>query len=105
MIFTLLGLFDEIHGTAAISPDGQVIAVPMTRLAVAFPYLMDNYVYKGTDIAVVRVSPLQLLAILPQEGAPGLVAFAVDHRQGTVTVLFYRQDHWERHELDATLRP
>jgi hypothetical protein len=97
--------FDEIHGTAAISPDGQVIAVPMTRHAVAFPYLMDNYVYKGTDIAVVRVSPLQLLAILPQEGAPGLVAFAVDHRQGTVTVLFYRQDHWERHELDATLRP
>ena len=97
--------FDEIHGAAAISPDGQVIAVPLTRHAVAFPYLMDNYVYKGTDIAVVRVSPLQLLEILPHEGAPGPVAFAVDHRQGRVTVLPYRQDRWERHELDATLRP
>jgi hypothetical protein len=97
--------FDEIHGAAAISPDGQVIAVPLTRHTVAFPYLMDNYVYKGTDIAVVRVSPLQLLAILPQEGAPGLVAFAVDHRQGRVTVLFYRQDHWERHELGTTVSP
>jgi hypothetical protein len=66
---------------------------------------MDNYVYKGTDIAVVRVSPLQLLEILPHEGAPGPVAFAVDHRQGRVTVLYYRQDRWERHELDATVGP
>jgi hypothetical protein len=94
--------FEEIHGTAAISPDGQVIAVPLNLYSLAFPYLVDNYVYKGTDIAVVRVRPLRLLAILPHKGAPGPIAFAVDHRQGQVTILFYRKDHWERHELDDT---
>ncbi len=94
--------FEEIHGAAAISPDGQIIAVPLNLYSLAFPYLADNYVYKGTDIAVVRVRPLQLIGILPHKGARGPVAFAVDHRRGQVTILFYRKDHWERHELDVT---
>ncbi len=94
--------FEEIHGAAAISPDGQIIAVPLNLYSLAFPYLADNYVYKGTDIAVVRVRPLQLIGILPHKGARGPVAFAVDHRRGQVTILFYRKDQWERHELDVT---
>ena len=92
---------EDIHGAAAISLDGQVIAVPISRYAVAFPYLVDNYVYRGTDIAVVRVRPLQLLGILPHEGPPGPVAFAVDHRQGKVTILLYQKHQWRRVELDA----
>jgi len=94
--------FEEIHGAAAISPDGQIIAVPLNLYSLAFPYLADNYVYKGTDIAIVQVRPFQLHGILPHKGARGPVAFAVDHRQGQVTILFYRKDHWERHELDVT---
>lgn len=93
--------FEEIHGATAISPDGQVIAVSLNLYSLAFPYLADNYVYNGTDIAVVRVRPLQLLGILPHEGRPGLVAFAVTHRQGKVTVLLYQKHQWGRVELDA----
>jgi hypothetical protein len=90
---------------SAISPDGQIIAVPLNLHALRFPYLADNYVYKGTDIAVIRVRPLQLLGILPHEGTPGPVAFAVDHHQEKVTILVYRRNHWDRRELDARLKP
>jgi hypothetical protein len=92
---------EEVRGASAISPDGQVIAVPLTLDELAFPYLVDNYVYRGTDIAVVQVRPLQLLGILKHESASDPVAFAIDHRQGKATVLVYRKDRWERREFDT----
>jgi hypothetical protein len=71
----------------------------------AFPYLLDNYVYRGTDIAVVLVRPLQLLGFVKHEHASDPVAFAIDHRQGKATVLVYREHHWERREFDAASKP
>jgi len=93
--------FEGIHGPAALSPDGQVLAVPLVQQTVAFPYFLDNYVYKGTDIAVVRLHPFRLLGILPHGRAIYTPAFAVDHRQGKATILVYREDHWERHEFSC----
>jgi hypothetical protein len=90
---------DAFARAAAISPDGQVAAVALNLDALAFPYLVDGYVYKGTDIAVVHVRPLKLLKIVRDDGAPNPVGIAVDHRQGRVTILFYRKDHWERREV------
>jgi hypothetical protein len=84
---------------AVQSPDGEVVAVPLPHGVLAFPYLTDDYVYKGTDVAVVRVEPLQLLAVVQHEHRSDPIAFAVDHRQGRVTVLVRRNDGWERTEL------
>ena len=98
--------FVEGAGRAsAISPDGQVLAVALTLESFAFPYLMDNYVYKGTDIAILQVRPLQLLGIVKHERASDPVGFAIDHRQGKATILVYRKDRWERREFDAALTP
>jgi len=88
--------FYETRGAAAVSRDGEVAAFSLAKGAVAFPYLTDNYVYTGEDIAVVQLHPLQLLGILA--GGP----FAVDHRGSKARVLVYRKDHWERHEFADT---
>jgi hypothetical protein len=96
---------EGVRGASAISPDGQVVAVPLTLDELAFPYLVDNYVYRGTDIAVVQVRPLQLLGILKHERASDPVAFAIDHRQGKAAVLVYRKDGWERQEFEAAPKP
>lgn len=93
--------FEEIHGQASVSPDGQVLAVPLLQYTLAFPYLVDNYVVKGTDIAVVDLHPFQLLGFLPHGRSRYTPAFAVDHRQGKATILVYRQDHWERQEWNC----
>jgi len=90
---------EEIHGAAALSPDGEVAVFPLVKEAVAFPYLMDNYDYKGTDFAAVQLHPLRLLAILPGAGPKSFGACAVDHRQGHVAVLVFRENHWEHVEL------
>ncbi len=91
--------FEEIHGAASLSPDGKVVAVPLVKEAVAFPYLVDNYVYKGTDFAVVQLDPFQLLGILPGVGPKSLASCAIDDRQGHVVALIFRGNHWERTEL------
>jgi hypothetical protein len=95
--------FEGIYDATAISPDGQVIAVPLTLSAVAFPYLVDNYVYKATDIAVVQVHPFQLVSVVSHGHAVYKPAFAIDHRNGKITVLAYRQDHWDHTELNDSL--
>lgn len=91
--------FEGIDGPAVLSPDGQVLAFLLEQSAVAFPFLVDNYVDKGADIAVVRMQPFQLLGIVPHRHAVYHPGFAVEHRQGKATILVYRQDHWERREF------
>ena len=97
--------FEEIHAPAVLSPDGQVVAVPLVSEAVAFPYLADNYVYKGTDFAVVQLHPFQLLDILPGAGPNSLPSCAIDDREGHIVALIFRQNHWERTELKRSSPP
>jgi hypothetical protein len=67
---------------------------------IAFPYIVDNYVYEGDDIVVLQVKPLRVLGIVPHRGAKYTQGLSVDHRNGKATVLVYRQDHWERRDFD-----
>lgn len=97
--------FEEIHGPTALSPDAQVVAVAVDRSRLAFPFLVDNYVSQGTDIAVIQVDSLRLLGILPYGRTAYTPAFAIDHRQGKTTVLVYRQDRWERHDMNDSSHP
>jgi hypothetical protein len=98
--------FDQIGGPAAISPDGQVIAMPRQKSRLAFPFIVDNYVYQGTDLMVIRQDPFKLLGIFPvgrtfslEYRSGNTPAFAIDHRQGKTIVLLYRKDRWVRHEI------
>ena len=89
----------------AISPDGQVAAIALNLESLAFPYLLDNFVYKGTDIAVVQVRPLKLVTIVRDDGAFNPLGFAVDHHQGKIMILVHRKDHWERREMATSSKP
>lgn len=91
--------FEEIDGRAALSSDGQVVAVAVNRYRLAFPFLVDNYVFQRTDIAVIQIDPLRLLGVLRYGRTAYAPGFAIDHRQGRVTVLVYRHGRWERDEV------
>ncbi len=90
---------------SALSPDGEVVAVPFFKGSLAFPYLMDNYVYTGVDIAVPRVEPFEILGVAGPEPRSVPIGFAVDHRRGAVTVLVYGKGGWERLQLEAKRQP
>lgn len=97
--------FEQMGGRAALSPDGQVVAVALNRSRLAFPFIVDNYVFQGTDIAVVQIDPLRLLGVLRYGRTAYAPGFAVDYRQGRVTVLVYRHDRWERDEVSSAPQP
>ncbi len=86
---------------AALSPDGEVFAVLLRQMKIAFPYLVDNYVFTGTDVVVMQVRPLRLLGLIPHKDSSYTTALAVDHREGKAIVLVYRQGHLERQEFSA----
>jgi hypothetical protein len=92
---------DHIEGPAAISADSQILAMRIIRSRFAFPFMTEKTVYQGADIAVIRQDPFELLGILPHRRNDYTPAIAVDHRQGGTTVLVYRKDHWERHEMNG----
>jgi hypothetical protein len=91
--------YDAMRG-GTLSPDADVFAVLLGQYKIAFPYIVDNYVYEGDDIVVLQVKPLRVLGIVPHRGAKYTQGLSVDHRNGKATVLVYRQDHWERRDFD-----
>ena len=91
--------FEQIDRRVALSPDGQVLAVEVDRSRLAFPFLVDNYVFQGSDIAVIQINPFRLLGVLRYGRTAYAPGFAIDHRHGRVTVLVYRHDRWERDEV------
>lgn len=89
-----------------MSPAGQVIAFPMLKYLLAFPFIVDNYVDQGTEILVIRQKPFKFLGRFSYERTDnfdnpsgGTPAFAVSHDQGRTTILLYRKSHWERHVI------
>lgn len=97
--------FEEMDGRTALAPDAQVVAVAVNRSRLAFPFLVDNYVFQGTDIAVIQIDPLRLLGVLQYGRTAYAPGFAIDHREGRVTALVYRRDRWERDEMTAAPHP
>jgi len=92
--------YNGLHN-AALSPDGEVLAILLDQIDLGFPYLVDNYVFKGTDVAVMQVRPFRLLGLIPHKDSGYTGGLAVDHREGKATVLVYREGHLERREFSA----
>jgi hypothetical protein len=90
---------EYIVGDGGVSPDGQVVMFPLAKQRVAFPYLIDNWVYTGTDFAILELNPLRLLRIVHGGNGKATTASAVNHRDGRVEVLVFRDNHWQRDEL------
>jgi hypothetical protein len=67
---------------------------------IAFPYIVDNYVYKGDDVVVIQVKPLRLLGIVPHRGTKFTRGLAVNRRSGKATVMVYQQDRWEHYDFN-----
>lgn len=94
----------ESLGEGALSPDTEIVGIGLPKYRLAFPFIVDNYVYQGMNIAVVQLHPFQLLGVVQQGRFAYTNVFAVDHRQGRTLVLFYRDDHWERQEVRSSPR-
>ena len=82
-----------------ISPDGAAFGFLFGQYRLAFPYVVDNYVYEGNDIVVLQVNPLRLLGVVRRNGVKYTRGLSLDHRNEKTTVLVYRQDQWERHDF------
>ena len=84
---------------SALSPDGEVYAVLLQQREIRFPYFVDNYVFKGTDVLVLGTHPLRLLGTIPHEDSSFTTGLAVDHRDGKARVLVYRKGQWGHREF------
>jgi hypothetical protein len=84
---------------STLSPDTEVYAVLLQQVELAFPYLVDNYVFRGTDVIVMQTHPLRLLGQVPHQDSSFTAGLAIDHRDGKAHVLVYRRGHWEHHEF------
>ena len=71
-----------------VSPDGQICAV--ARAVVSWNAL-DQPNFKSGSVFVMQVRPLRLISILRPSKDYDLVALAVDHRNGQITVLNHRR--------------
>jgi hypothetical protein len=92
--------YNGLHDVA-LSADGEVLAVLLDRIELGFPYFMDNYVFKGTDVVVMQVRPFRLLGLIPHKDSSYTTALAVDHRKGAAIVSVYTQGHVVRQEFNA----
>lgn len=84
---------------ASLSPDGEVLALLIDQIKLGFPYFVDNYQFKGTDVLVMQLHPFRLLARIPHTDSTLTTGLAVDHRLGKVFILLYRRGHVERISL------
>jgi len=93
--------FEQIYRPVALSHDGQFMAVAVARSRVAFPFIVDNYVFQGVDIDIIQIDPLRLVEVYHCGRTEFMPGFAIDHRQGKVTILLYRNNRWERKEVNV----
>ena len=84
---------DQIDGNGSLSPDGQAFAFSRHQFSYG---RFDNFNYRGSDIVVVQVRPLRLLGMVDPKGELYQNGFAVDHRDGNTTVLFFSEGTWKR---------
>lgn len=92
--------YNGLHD-AALSPDGEVLAVLLDRIELGFPYFVDNYDFKGTDVVVMQLRPFRLLGVIPHKDSSYTAALAVDHRKSKAIVLVYTKGHLVRQEFRA----
>jgi hypothetical protein len=78
------------------SPDGEVFAVG--RSVTAWD-VFDRSREAGGELDIVQTKPLKILGVIPLKGECGPGSVAVDHRNGSTTVLQRRCGKWERDHL------
>lgn len=90
--------YNGLHD-ATLSVDGEILAFLLDRIELGFPYFVDNYVFRGTDVVVMQVRPFRLLGVIPHKDSSYTAALAVDHRNGVAIVSVYTQGHIVRQEF------
>jgi hypothetical protein len=73
-----------------------MVMIPISLTAVGPPYFVDNYVTKGVKLLIVDLQRLRILATIHPEHSEAPRAFALDHRDGKVTVLVDWPSGWQR---------
>jgi hypothetical protein len=93
-----LGLtwFEDVGGPAVLSPDGLFVAIHIGLTTTGPPYIVDNYISKGSKLVVVDLQRMRIIASVLPQYAREPVGFSLDHRDGRVTLLVNWQDGWKR---------
>jgi hypothetical protein len=93
-----LGLtwFEDVKAPAVLSPDGRFIVIPIELTTIGPPYIVDNYVNKGSRLVIVDLQHLRILSSISPEHNREPVGFALDHRDGKVTLLVNWHEGWKR---------
>jgi hypothetical protein len=93
-----LGLtwFEDVGGPAMLSPDGLFVVIRIRLTTTGPPYIADNYISRGSRLVVVDLHRMRTIASISPEHAREPVGFAMDHRDGKVTLLVNWQDGWKR---------
>jgi hypothetical protein len=79
-----------------LSPDGEVFVV--ARSSTAWDEF-DRSHEAGGELDVIQLRPLALLGVVQLKGGCDFGGVAVDHRNGSATVLQRRCGKWERNEF------
>jgi hypothetical protein len=96
-----LGLtwYEQVIEPIALSPDERFAVIPITLEALGPPYIVDNYVSKGIRLVVVDLQRLRVVSSIKPEHDRKPVGFALDHREGKVTLLVNWHDDWKHLEF------
>lgn len=96
-----LNWFEDVGSPAVLSPDGRFLAVPITLTTTGPPYIVDNYVSVGVRFVIVDLMRLRIVSSVRLKDARESISFALDHRDGKVTLVVSANDAWKRLEFDA----
>jgi hypothetical protein len=99
------GWYENVEGRIVSSPDGRFAVVPVGLLALGPPYIVDNYESKGQRLVIVDLDHARIMATVQPQSGLRPRAFALDHRNGKVTLLVNWKDQWQRQEFPAEPGP
>lgn len=85
-------------GRGVLSADGEVFAI--TRILLANSLLGDAHSY-GTELDVVQVSPLKMIAKVRLKPDIDTASISIGHRNGAVTVLSFGDGRWSFETLKS----
>jgi hypothetical protein len=83
-------------GRGVLSPDGQIFEVSRNLLSNSFS---GNAHSHGTEVDVVQVSPLKFIGKVRLKSDTDSASISIDHRNGSVTVLYYEDGKWKSEHL------
>lgn len=88
--------FENVGNPAALSPDGRFVVIPIRLTTIGPPYIADNYIDKGEKLVIVDLQQMRILCSINPNHNDEPVGFALDHRDGKVTLVVNWQEGWKR---------